>query len=196
MKHIKSIFIVVLSFLNILLIAVLTFSSLLNLSYIRELEVLSDRIAILEEQKDFLVTIVKTEQNKLINVDICSTSNFKSWMDYKAITSKTSAQYILQTKASTNDEGFRVVNDRVLVAMGPQYGPVGSEYTIIFEDGQKVDVMIGDIKHEGCNSSRDGSMIEFIVDKNLMSKTARRLGNYNFKFKGSILEILKEELNI
>lgn len=187
--------IVVLTFINFIFLSLLLFVSSLILSYIATIEDLTSRIDILEKQNDLMITIIKTEKEQLINVEVCSTSSFKSWMDYRAITSKSSKQYKLQTLATTNEKGFRVVNDRVLVAMGPQYGPVGEEYTIIFSDGQSLDVMIGDIKHEGCNSSRDGSMIEFIVDRTLISPTARRLGNYNYLFNGPIFEIVKEELN-
>lgn len=195
MKHIRTGLIVMMTFVNLIFLVALILTMSLNLSYAVTIDTLTSRIDILEKQKELVLTIIKTEKEKLINVEVCSTSTFKSWMDYRAITSRSSIQYKLQTIATTNEHGFRVVDDKVLVAMGPQYGPVGEEYTIIFSDGQTLEIMIGDIKHEGCNSSRDGSMIEFIVDRTLISPTARRLGNYNYLFNGPIFEIVKEELN-
>jgi len=118
--------------------------------------------------------------------EVCSTSTFKSWMDFRAITSKSSVQYKLQQSATTDKNyGFRMIDGNILVAMGPQYGPVGSKYIIQFEDGKVINAMIGDIKHQGCTSD-DGSMIEFIVDSNTLPKFLKTSGNFNQLFHGSI----------
>ncbi|MHC1735224.1 MAG: hypothetical protein AB9921_06080 [Erysipelotrichaceae bacterium] len=121
--------------------------------------------------------------------EICSTSTFKSWMDYRAITSRSSKQYQYQLEATTDKNyGFRMIDGNILVAMGPQYGPVGSKYIIQFEDGKVINAMIGDIKHQGCTSS-DGSMIEFIVDSKVLPKSIKSSGDFNQLFNGSIAMI-------
>ena len=120
---------------------------------------------------------------------VCSTSTFKSWMDYRAITSPSSKQYALQKEATTDKNyGFRLHGDFVMVAMGPQYGPVGSKYIVEFEDGKVLKVIIGDIKHQGCTSD-DGSMLEFIVDRHVVPEFLKVSGNFNALFQGRITVI-------
>lgn len=128
----------------------------------------------------------------LLYKEVCSKSTFKSWMDYRAITNTSSNQYKLQIAAQTGKYGIRTLDDYYLVAMGGYYGPVGKKYSITFEDGQVIKVMIGDIKHEGCVSSNDGSMLEFIVDSFAMDPLIRKLGNFDHIFNGKIIEIQKE----
>ncbi len=132
----------------------------------------------------------------LHQVDICDTkTTFKSWMDYRSITSKSSEQWkLLQQKNVVIDElyGFISMEGYLFVAMGPQYGPVGSKYLISFSGGTSVQVIVGDIKHQGCTSTRDGSMIEFIVDKYVIPDRIRQSGNYNELFRGYITSIYKE----
>jgi len=123
-------------------------------------------------------------------VEICSANTFKSWMDYNAITDETSDQWKLQQDAVTDKNyGFRMIDGYILVAMGAEYGPVGTKYLIEFEDGKVINAMIGDIKHEGCTSSADGSMIEFIVDQDVLPVSIMKSGNFNDLFNGSITEI-------
>jgi len=142
----------------------------------------------LKTNYDVLVTLINNEES--MERDVCSTSTFKSWMDYQAITSKSSKQYQLQQLAKTDQNyGFRMVDGNLLVAMGSQYGPVGKKYIIQFEDGKVINAMIGDIKHEGCESSGDNSMIEFIVDTEVLPKFLRVSGNFNQLFSGSITVI-------
>lgn len=130
-------------------------------------------------------------------VEVCdSKTTFKSWMDYRSITSRSSEQWkLLQQKNVVIDElyGFISMEGYLFVAMGPQYGPVGSKYLISFSGGTSVQVIIGDIKHQGCTSSRDGSMVEFIVDKNAIPESIKQSGNFNELFRGHITSIYKED---
>jgi hypothetical protein len=122
---------------------------------------------------------------------ICSKGTFKSYMDFRKITSPSSRQFKLQKIAETNKDGHRVVGKYIMVAMSKEYGPVGAKYEVYFKDGQSISVIIGDVKHEKCVSSADGSIIEFIVDTKLMSPLIRRLGNYNKIYNGPIVAIIK-----
>ena len=127
------------------------------------------------------------------SLPICSNSSFKSYMSYKAITSPTSVQYALQVIAYTDIEtGHRMIDNRVMVAMGTPYAPAGRKLTLVFDGGQELKVVVGDVKHEGCTSSRDGSMLEFIVDVNRMDQNIRRLGNYNYVYYGKIINIFED----
>ena len=149
-----------------------------------------DTILFLQSEND----ILKAENEAMLDilntsVTVCSTSTFKSWMDYRAITSPSSKQYALQKEATTDKNyGFRLHGDFVMVAMGPQYGPVGAKYIIEFEDGKVLKVVVGDIKHQGCTSG-DGSMLEFIVDRHVVPQFLKVSGDFNSVFKGSIQSI-------
>lgn len=146
----------------------------------------------LQRENELLAEQVQTltdEINQSI-VPVCSTSTFKSWMSYTTITSPSSKQWKLQQRATTDvNYGFRMVDGNILVAMGPEYGPVGTKYLIEFEDGKVINAMIGDVKHEGCTSSPDGSMIEFIVAKEKLPQSIKTAGNFNLLFSGSITMI-------
>lgn len=121
---------------------------------------------------------------------VCNTtSTFKSWMDYRMITSKSSGQWSLQQKATNDDNGFRKVDKYYTVAMASQYGPVGTKYLITFSGGTLIYVMIGDIKANTNCSHDDSSMLEFIIDKDIMPKENKRSGNFNSIFEGTITEI-------
>ena len=56
----------------------------------------------------------------------------KTYMDYRTITDKSSKQYKLQqdNNVYTDDEGFRKIEDKFIVAVGTYYGTVGTELLI------------------------------------------------------------------
>ena len=146
-----------------------------------------------ELQADYYALVTLLENEEPAEREICSTGTFKSWMDHDAITDESSKQWKLKQIATTDKNyGFRMVDGYILVAMGPQYGPIGSKYIIQFEDGKVINAMIGDIKHQGCTSD-DGSMIEFIVDSKVMPKFLKSAGNFNQLFSGSITMIREVE---
>jgi hypothetical protein len=145
----------------------------------------------LKEPTESVVSTKPVEQ--LPHRRVCSTNTFKSWMSFRAITSPSSRQYKLQRIAKTNAiTGQRTVGDYIMVAMSGEYGPVGNKYIITFLDESAIKVIIGDIKHEGCTSSGDNSMIEFIVDPKLIPKSIRTSGNYNLIYKGKIVSIVED----
>lgn len=140
-----------------------------------------------KEKEELLVA----KQLPVIYRDVCSISTFKSWMDSLKISDHSSLQWKLQKSATTEKNfGFRWIDQKyILVAMAKEYGPVGSKYLITFESGQSINVMIGDVKQEPCNSP-DGSIIEFIIDSTVTPKSIIRSGNFNDIFKGSIIAIM------
>lgn len=120
-------------------------------------------------------------------IEPCTKNTFKSYMDYRKITSTTSEQYKLQKNAYTGKHGIRKVDDRMMVAM---IGfNVRDKLDVTLENGQTLKVIIGDVKdagHDNCQSTTDGSMIEFIVDGKHLNSDVRYHGNFNILFKGSI----------
>ena len=161
----------------------------------RELEKIKYELEVaLFENQELRSTVVKTSCNTNENINICSDETFKSWMSYKSITNKSSKQWKLQQDAVTDKNyGFRMIDGYILVAMGSQYGPVGTKYIIQFEDKKVINEMIGDIKHEGSNSTHDGSVIEFIVALDELPSSIKRSGNFNDIFKGPIISITSIE---
>ena len=137
-------------------------------------------------------------------------TSFKSYMDYRAITDTSSAQYELQQIAVTDSSGLRKYEDYYLVAMGTYYTEtVGSTFKITLENGNEFNVMTGDIKN---NSDTDKSnmyspiydskgnfisanVIEFIADTDMLSSHVKKLGTVSGyeDFKGNITKIERIE---
>lgn len=122
---------------------------------------------------------------------------FKTYMDYRKITNKSSKQWALQQLAETDENGFRVFNGKYLVAVGTFYSKeVGKELRITLEDGKEINVMIGDIKqdiHTDKNNqymTDNGNIVEFIVDVDKLDPLTKKLGNVsNSGLEGSIAMI-------
>lgn len=122
---------------------------------------------------------------------------FKTYMDYRKITNKSSKQWALQQLAQTDENGFRIFNGRYLVAVGTYYAKeVGKEMRITLEDGKEVLVIIGDIKqdiHTDKNNQyvpANGNIVEFIVDTDKLDPLTKKLGNVsNSGLEGKIAMI-------
>lgn len=125
--------------------------------------------------------------------------SFKTYMDYRAITNKRSWQWGLQTRAYTNNEGFRMIDDKYLVALGTYYSNgYGEEFIITLNNGKQLNVMVGDIKANRHTDStnryivRNGNIVEFIVDTNMLNNMSRRMGNVSYSgLHGGITKIEK-----
>lgn len=130
------------------------------------------------------------------------TGSFKTYMDYRTITSKASKQYNLQQLAKTDDNGFRVFNGKYLVAVGTYYAKeVGKELKITLDSGIEFYAVVGDIKsnlHTDINNQyieMNGNIIEFIVDTKKIDPVCKRLGDMsNSNLNGKIIRI--EEVNL
>ena len=126
-----------------------------------------------------------------------ATGEFKTYMDYRKITDKTSKQWNLQQLATTNEKGFRVFNGRYLVAVGTYYAnEVGKELKITLDNGFVFYAIVGDIKmdmHTDANNQYipiNGNIVEFIVDTNKLDPMIKKLGDVsNLGFKGKIVRI-------
>ena len=94
----------------------------------------------------------------------------KSYESYTAITDKSSMQYQLQQLAVTNEDAFRMIDDRYLVAIGTYFeAPCGSVIDIILENGTIIPAIVGDIKADADTDiwhifTENGCATEFIVD--------------------------------
>lgn len=117
--------------------------------------------------------------------DAPSTRGFKSYMDYRAITSTNSLQYKLQNRhAETGDYGIRMVNGRYCVAVGSRFtSDIGQYFDLVLENGTVIPCILADQKANGHTDSanvvtmHNGCMSEFVVDSNSLNNCAKKYGD-------------------
>lgn len=131
-------------------------------------------------------------------------TSFKSYMDYRCITNTSSAQYKLQERAYTNDEGIREVDGYLCVALGSYYANyVGETVKITLDSGVSFDAIVGDFKAD-CHtdstnryspmSGERKNIVEFIVDTPCLSKKVRNMGDVSYAgYSGNVVSIEKED---
>lgn len=128
-------------------------------------------------------------------------TSFKTYMDYRCITNTRSMQYKLQTKAWTDDEGLRRINDDYIVALGTFYAEhIGDRVKITLDTGEEFTATVGDFK-ANCHTDATNrytsmtngckNVVEFIVDTKSMNSKPRRMGDisYCYGMKGNITSI-------
>ena len=114
-----------------------------------------------------------------------------SYMDWKTITNKNSAQYKLKNKYNTYDSnGLADIKGRKVVACTSTFGSIGDEIEVTFESGvnyfnkqsKTLFAIIGDFKSQNdSNCDRYGhlygktqrSVIEFVVDSSRITNIKR-----------------------
>ena len=138
-------------------------------------------------------------------------TSFKTYMDYRTITDKSSAQYMLQREAYTDDMGLRKYGDHYIVAMGTYYSDnVGDTFKITLDNDKSFNVIIGDIKANCHTDSQNmyspvydnngnlisANVIEFIVDANKLDRSVTKLGTVSAydNFKGNIVKIERTDV--
>lgn len=122
----------------------------------------------------------------------------KSYMDYTAITSKSSPQYKLQhNHAYTDDTGIRMVDGRYCIALGSYYTHrIGQYVDLVLENGEVIECIIGDQKDDrDTNSSNtiahDGSATEFIVETKSLPRMVRRMGDIGYTYDGWLSKVIE-----
>lgn len=173
-----------------------------------EIDIKTTRINELEEEIRELQTEVKRLRKKskpargggIAVGSIPDHSPFKSYMDYRTITSTGSLQYKLQQQANSVN-GFRMLGGRYMIALGSAFGKVGDHVTIVLESGVSIPCIIGDIKadHHTDSSNKvhlsDGSIIEFIVDTESLSNKIKSTGDCSYaehiNLQGRVKSILR-----
>lgn len=142
--------------------------------------------------------VVAYENQDYIELEAPINSSFKSYMSYKAITSKSSDQYKYQKKAETNELGIRCIEGRYMIALGTFYcTKIGTKIDVILETGVVLECILGDVKDDAhTDSSRqqqlyDKSVVEFIVDIDKLEEVSRLMGDmsYSSNFEGDVMFI-------
>lgn len=124
--------------------------------------------------------------NDYIDLSTPSKDSFKSYMDYRTITDKTSKQYKIQKIAYTEWHGIRMVDDRYCVAVGSYYSTtIGQEIDVILENGITIKCIVADLKDDKHTDSKNqqnpnGSVIEFIVDREVLHEKIKTVGDISY----------------
>lgn len=125
---------------------------------------------------------------------VCNSIN-KTYMAYTAVTDRKSAQYaLLNGEGAHTDEttGLRMVDNRYCIATGTFYArKIGTKLNLVMANGNVVECILGDVKSDAHTDpthrfqAEDGSVAEFIVDRNYFHSTAQ----YPSEFQGRISRI-------
>ena len=156
-----------------------------------------------EDEINVITAYIKAEY---VSIEECPYTSYltpnnaiKSFMDYKCITSKSSKQYKLQTNyAYTGDYGIRQVNGRYCVAVGSAFTTeIGTYIDLVLENGEIIPCILADCKDDEDTDinniiTHDGSLAEFVVDTDFLSKTVKYTGdisNATENWKSKIIEV-------
>lgn len=159
---------------------------------------------------DFSIDSLQDYQKEYVaeEVGVCSVNKTKTYMDYRAITDRNSTQYkyIRDNMILDEETGFLVDEDGFIgVALGSYYGVIGDRYYFTLDSGIVLPLVKIEEKADvdtdgGCSHYSDGSVIEFVIDKNVAGdyfgvygNGLVLSGNYNnySLFKGNIEKVEK-----
>lgn len=132
--------------------------------------------------------------------------DFKSYMDWRAITSRTSPHYKLQNQyAYTNEtDGIRMVEGRYCIALGSYFTKrIGQYVDVILENGTVIHCILGDQKSDAHTDAAhiahpDGSVVEFIIDKTKIDPLPRRMGSMSYAYeewRSPVVQIIVYDIN-
>lgn len=135
-------------------------------------------------------------------------SSFKTYMDYRAVTNKASAQYkLIHNWGWCDNQGFMRVNgerdlgitdDYYMIALGNYYGTtMGTKYRITTDTGNVFYGILSDAKaYPEVNSTkqyglRNKDIVECLVYTPMLNKDVKRMGSANVyaPLNGSITKI-------
>ena len=122
---------------------------------------------------------IRNLQSQIVNQRM-----FYSFMDFRAITSRTSRQWDLQQRAVTDSSGIRRYNGRVMTAVGTGWGfSVGDNIYVHFCNGDILPAVVGDVKsdmHTCINNKitrHNGCVMEHIICSYTLPQNIRTSGN-------------------
>lgn len=110
----------------------------------------------------------------------------KTYMGYTTITNTSSKQYKLQQNAYTDEQGFRKIGNRYLVAIGTAFNTeIGQEFDAELENGTIIECIVGDIKSDKDTDKTNvftaqGCCLEFIVDTKVLNSEVKKMGDCSY----------------
>ena len=128
---------------------------------------------------------ISNESCNYTDYDAPETSGYKSFMDYKMITDRSSVQYRLQhTEAYTGRYGIRQVDGRYCVAIGSHFtSKIGTWFDLALKNGTIIPCILADQKDDRDTDSNNivtkhnGCMSEFVIDWDDLNRSAMRDGD-------------------
>ena len=145
---------------------------------------------------------LKKKRSKYISYQSPSSSTFKSYEDADCITDSTKlAQGRLKKKYHLDKSGVYIVEDRYCIAVGSYYTKkIGVKIDLVLShNGRKhtLKCITADSKADkdtiyNHRIHKDGSVAEFVVNTNSLSKKTRLMGDISYagkQFKGKIIKI-------
>ena len=132
---------------------------------------------------------------------------FKSYMDYRSITSTSSKQYKLQKLYAVNgDYGIRTVNGRYCIALGSHFtSNIGQYIDLVLANGTIIPCILADQKadiHTDKNNIvtlHNGCVSEFIVDTQCLDELAKKMGNISYcknEWKSTVNKVIVYDKNV
>lgn len=151
----------------------------------------SESYANLEQYEDIVIEEIPEIKDIVVGYNsyaVPHTSGFKSYMDYRMITSIDSMQYILQSDyAYTGNYGIRMVRDRYCIAVGSHFtSTIGQYIDLVLENGVIIPCILADQKADAHTDSdnivtiHNGCMSEFVVDTDSLDNMAKICGNISY----------------
>ena len=109
------------------------------------------------------------------DVEVCSSSDVKTYMSYKAITNKKSKQYkFIESEMVVNEDSGMLLDEHGFtgVALGSYFGDIGSRFVFTLSTGIELKLVKVEAKadvhvNNGCEHKKDKSVIEFVIDKDI-----------------------------
>lgn len=127
----------------------------------------------IQDVKEFIA-----KENKIITEDFwlkeTKTSYIKPYMDYRAITCKTSKQYKFIQREDVNEDerGFLMQDGEwYCVALGEYFGDIGEKYIFTLSNGNEIKVVKSEAKsnRHTCSDNylgQNGHILEFLINTN------------------------------
>lgn len=142
-------------------------------------------------------------QYNVISLPSNNNNSFKTYMDYRAITNRSSKQWKLQQEAYTGEHGIRMIDEYYCVALGSAFSnKIGAKFEITLKDGQTFKAILADQKSDLHTDATNKYMklangkiniIEFVVETEKLESLPRAMGDIshtsNGMFDGEIVEI-------
>ena len=135
-----------------------------------------------------------------------SSSGFKSYMSYKAITKTSSPQWKIQHNfAYTGEYGIRMVGDRFCIAVGTGVGgSLGDYIDLVLANGEIIPCIISDRKanchtYDDNITSFNSCVSEFLIDNSCLDANAKQRGNISYckdEWNSPVVEFRRYNTNI
>lgn len=134
---------------------------------------LSETLPTVENTK---VEVVAEPEPQWVEMDVPNGNSFKSYMDYRKVTDKTSSQYSFLQTCEDSACGIMLSEGRYVVAVGSYYTTeIGTRIDLAMANGEIVECITGECKDNDDTDilnrqhNSDGSVVEFVVNTDILS---------------------------